>query len=65
MDDRNCYSCSHCTRDLYDYATWCSVTGKTIDDGFGYGDCEPCNRYSQSRKLYAFSFSVNDDPLPF
>ncbi|OPZ85626.1 MAG: hypothetical protein BWY74_03859 [Firmicutes bacterium ADurb.Bin419] len=65
MNENSCYSCGCCIRDIHDYATWCAKTGKTIDDGFGEGDCSTCEHYIQVRSLYSFSYTIVDEPLPF
>jgi hypothetical protein len=62
MNERSCYSCIYCTSELHEYAVWCSETGKTIDDGFGEGDCNTCSRFIPCRSLV---YSSDSEPLPF
>lgn len=62
----SCFNCRYCLSDLSEYSTWCSETGKIINDGFDEGDSDPCKWYLPSRNLYAFSYAHDpDEILPF
>jgi len=63
---KSCYTCIYCYRETSGYEVWCPVTGKIIDNGFGEGCSDSCERYIPERSLYTSANNAYDEePLLF